>query len=1498
MADTQFQPKIIQVPSVGNIQFPGDMPDDQISAAIQKNYPQLAPKPALNPYQEAAAKIPAGTGTSISAGTQTFDQAHPQPQAGPAQRFAQGAGIPTSQSEAVDAVRGMLNPQADPSETDKLLRAEEQIPVLGGDFRARAALSKRADKETGAVGVAHRIASYVPLAGPAVTAAQDEYDKKNYAGALGAGLNALFSMEGLKGSVKPKPAIEPVKTLAADTAEAAARPPAVQPQAGPITNTLSKVLGGGEKAMAKRPLPQATAAGNASNADVAAYAKSKGIDLLPGQATGAKGLQTIQAIGERAVVAPGELPDVLEKQKANFGNLVDDFKTRVGASIPDTEAAGSNLKTQAQAGLDDLKQSAQADYQAFQQQAGDIPVDLADVKAKAAASLASQAEALKNVPAQYANPVRNVLKKLSDIQAGGEADPKTLKSFTDAVDAYGLNPEQQASLRIQLGLPSETGGGAVKMSTAQQLRSAYLDISRDYSGNVPKSVQRYAAQAAKDIDAAMTKAADQAGATQQWRQANAKWKQLQQTYNNPEHPLYKVMQEPDPSKVPTRLLGKGNYGGSPQTVRQLQQAGIDTTPLKREVAQQIADKNFALTNGGRGLAGYSSEFLKTLFSPAEFDELTKMGRVGRAIRFEMNPSGTSNVLEGRHQIMGILHGTVGATVGPLASRLTTSKALSRAAIGDLHPTIEAPPVEPIQGFFGGPSGGSTPPTEPGTPPTTPNSPLGQMFNQPERRTDLATRKTVAEMTPEERAQALLTSDKTGLPNRRAFEESQPAKAVAMSDADGLKAVNDKFGYSAGDALLKAKADALQEAGVDAYHDKGDEFLYRGDSPADLQAKLDNAREILRNKVISVEMKDGRVLQFKGADFSYGTGQDLQTAETGLKANKAQREAAGQRARGELRGITQVGPEAGKENLSGVAQANNGGIPGADQQSPVADLFAGKPQEKIDLNAPKSKRKIPPDVTAKADYSGQTVPAKAPTFFSKAERVAEEKLPNTVKADQVMSTLQNAGVKADELKWLGLDDYLKGKDKVSKADLLDHIRQNNVQVKEVMKGSERTHLTDETINGIGDYLVHKKGLSGGRTAWMNTAMRAAQGDRVAFDQIAEHGLPENLMSELQRARDSADTTKFSNYQLPGGENYRELLLTLPEREQQPYVLRSARTNTSQRFANRDDAFNALQSLPREERLKHSIEPLRPGPEFKSSHFDEPNVLAHIRFNDRVDAAGKKTLFMEELQSDWHQKGRKQGYAQNTKGWTAQSLSTPDAGFTHWEIKDANGNYVTKIVGGSMEDAIRKAAEKGVPDAPFKSTWHELAMKRMLRYAAENGYDQLAWTTGEQQAARYDLSKHVEAVRANLNSDGTYQIGVKPIGKNMQKYDTDVPAEKLPDVLGKDLADKIISQVKTPGVESGKVFSGLDLKVGGSGMKGFYNKILPDFANKYGKKWGAKVGETTLDLSPSGSANKVQGDFEPVHAIPITPAMRKDVIFKGQPIAKAKQPLESMFEGSNA
>lgn len=120
----------------------------------------------------------------------------------------------------------------------------------------------------------------------------------------------------------------------------------------------------------------------------------------------------------------------------------------------------------------------------------------------------------------------------------------------------------------------------------------------------------------------------------------------------------------------------------------------------------------------------------------------------------------------------------------------------------------------------------------------------------ERRVALRERQRVAEMSPEEMQRALLTSEVTGLPNRRAFDEAGQAAVVGMSDVDGLNALN-RSGYDAGNALLRAKADALRQAGLDAYHDKGDEFLCRGSDIKELHSKLEHP------PIVSTDVKGTR-----------------------------------------------------------------------------------------------------------------------------------------------------------------------------------------------------------------------------------------------------------------------------------------------------------------------------------------------------------------------------------------------------------------------------------------------------------------------------------------------------------------------------------------------------------------------------------------------------------------------------------------------------------------
>ena len=166
----------------------------------------------------------------------------------------------------------------------------------------------------------------------------------------------------------------------------------------------------------------------------------------------------------------------------------------------------------------------------------------------------------------------------------------------------------------------------------------------------------------------------------------------------------------------------------------------------------------------------------------------------------------------------------------------------------------------------------------------------------ERRSNLEERRRVADMSHDELRQALLTDDMTGLGNRRAFEESKPKPFKASVDADGLKWVNDNLGHGVGDALIRKIGEAMRAAGLDkdAFHVSGDEFWAHGESEKHLHDTLSKADLYLRENPIKGKLSTGEEVLLNGG-FSYGIGQSIEAAESGLQLHKELRTQGGLRA---------------------------------------------------------------------------------------------------------------------------------------------------------------------------------------------------------------------------------------------------------------------------------------------------------------------------------------------------------------------------------------------------------------------------------------------------------------------------------------------------------------------------------------------------------------------------------------------------------------------------
>jgi GGDEF domain-containing protein len=594
-------------------------------------------------------------------------------------------------------------------------------------------------------------------------------------------------------------------------------------------------------------------------------------------------------------------------------------------------------------------------------------------------------------------------------------------------------------------------------------------------------------------------------------------------------------------------------------------------------------------------------------------------------------------------------------------------------------------------------------------------------------------------------------------------------------------------------------------------------------------------------------------------------------------------------------------------------------------------------------------------TASATRAGPAFAGHEDTFFSGLAKAVDAAKREKGTGAEWEATLRNmAGVKQEEMTWVGLKDWLEGRGRVTKAEVADYVAAHRVQLGEVEKGgvnNDQPSLSTDDLDKISAWM-QGRGLEPFEPNGEEEQALLRGGPKAAdvIENLHRYGFP---MADLPVAAGN-EPTKFHEYTTPGGSNYRELLMTLPHSsvarpdmltqlpegyelirdESMPPSSQWGITPPGQShampFAGRHPttmrAWAAALAAVNEQRMSAWREQQKSA-SFQSPHWDEPNVLAHIRFDDRTGPQGERVLHLAELQSDWHQQGRRIGYEP-----TLQQKAKLDARRKVLEAFGRDATSEQKQEWARIMNELQPENGARPPAAPFKTTWPELAMKRILRYGSAHGYDAVSWDTGDTNAERYDLSKHIESVEATKYvrgenaEDRDYHL--KVIGKDGRIYHNGSFMEnRLADYIGKDLAEKIINQ--PPGKPSVK-YEGLDLKVGGEGMRKFYDQMLPAMVGKLVKKWGAGVEPGTVrggqgmrydvvswgnnadlsrvidtisddaerqfvtppishDAAEEKAAELNQAPSIPVHSVLITPRMR-DSVLGGQPMFQRREELE--------
>jgi hypothetical protein len=348
------------------------------------------------------------------------------------------------------------------------------------------------------------------------------------------------------------------------------------------------------------------------------------------------------------------------------------------------------------------------------------------------------------------------------------------------------------------------------------------------------------------------------------------------------------------------------------------------------------------------------------------------------------------------------------------------------------------------------------------------------------------------------------------------------------------------------------------------------------------------------------------------------------------------------------------------------------------------------------------------------------------FYNPIEEMATTLQRKQGPGQAFLNEFTKAGISKQRLEDAGLAQKLAAAPNVTREEVQAMTKGTMPDVEEVvlsrsvippyMKGFADLHMPDLNVN---DYrqIIQLRKLADER---YQKALAENDLDAAEFAMKAEEDINKFSRTHSYGTKPGERLTEYHEYQEPGGKNYREVLLKVPSSEKY------------------DE-------------------------NFRSTHWSDPNVISHIRMNDRVDADNKNVLFIEELQSDWAQEGRKKGFAGKplTKDDLVATVNN-SADRPYWEVRTKDGHFIANTGLGDKEinaqEAVDEAlqlvqtrGDKRTPAGPFvKNTneWVDLSLKNIIKRAVDEGYDRVAFIDGYKSFLRFPQDAKGESTEAGM------------------------------------------------------------------------------------------------------------------------------------------------------
>jgi hypothetical protein len=486
----------------------------------------------------------------------------------------------------------------------------------------------------------------------------------------------------------------------------------------------------------------------------------------------------------------------------------------------------------------------------------------------------------------------------------------------------------------------------------------------------------------------------------------------------------------------------------------------------------------------------------------------------------------------------------------------------------------------------------------------------------------------------------------------------------------------------------------------------------------------------------------------------------------------------------------------------------------------------------------------------------------PGLFSKLADVVRGTNFGKMDSRQLNKTLLNKGVTVDEV-----GDTLGGlSGTVSKDQVLDRIGERGIRVEDKILG-EGIKPDGETFGKLREVVKRNDnlGYDNPRDAAMDLATGRLLPHQIDWINPDDYDITASLVEGIKdqyRLR-----THYDTWVAPGAKegSYREMFVTAPSKYKDA------------RYTQFDDGIKQIDNmmLPTRDRItsqqvlqervgltdaeviNHLAGDTKGSWKDGHSHYDNiQNPIVRIRFNDRELPEGKKILFVEEIQGP--QGDQKYQVLQKTPASAGRSEAVQKM-FT--DVGLSNDTVTRKHIFDTKEEALLFTKKNGIDSSlvqkviegeqgkmppALQERIYDIGVKRILAYAKENGYDGVAWTPGKMQADRYSLAKHVDQLTVSKMGDNLWDIYGSKNGKDVMQYSAHSEKE-LADLIGKDRVAKVFKDLSKD-FPSDTIpysqFSGLDLEIGGEGLKSLYDVRIPSLFKKYGK------GELqTLDLKGS-------------------------------------------------